>query len=609
MNLRVFKPKSDYGSSTGRTTQAGQAQASPRTGGTVPMNRQVRSLTPGQTLQGEVVSRNGNEVQIRLADDSVMNARLDQNMNIEVGKNMTFEVKNNGSALTLSPLFANVATDVNVLKALDMAGISVNPASVAMTEQMMEAGLPIDKNSVQQLYREINAFPNAEISDIINLHKLGLPVNEENVNQMIAYRNLNYQLLDGMEAIMDAIPNVIEELISNGDLEGAAKLFQELLQMVQGGMAEGVIAGEGDESIESAEGAEQMLEDIALGVQQSTEGLGAVQAEISGLGLADGAQQTSGTLSEGQSIPDGRGLVLAEEGLRQKGATQEQQLSQELRYAVSEELRQVLSDLKLSPQESAELAEQIHQFSRGAVSVDRLLSTVGQMLERAGGEETGGRDAMQFLLSQKGIRTLLTDTLRNSWMLKPEEVADPDKVNSLYKRLDSQLKSLRQVLQDVGQSGSEAYRATTNMSQNVDFMHQLNQMYTYLQLPLHLQQGNAHGDLYVYTNKRGLSAKDGKISALLHLDMEHLGPVDVYVAMQNNNVNTRFYVTDDEMLDFLEAHMDLLTERLQKRGYDCRVSMETRGTEKGDPSNSGLAPILMQEKGMVLSHYAFDVRT
>ena len=600
MNLRVFRPKSDYGSGTSGTGKAAHSQASSGTGGNIPMNRQIRSLTPGQTLQGEVVSRNGNEVQIRLADDTIMNARLDQNMNIEVGKNMTFEVKNNGSALTLSPLFTNVATDVNVLKALDMAGISVNQTSVTMTEQMMEAGLPIDRNSIQQLYREINAFPNAEISDIINLHKLGLPVNEENVNQMIAYRNLNYQLLEGMETVMDAIPGVMEELIANGDLEGAAKLYEELLKMVQGnGLTEGL---PGEEGV-----LQETLENVILGEALTEEA--AMQDTILGLGAAaGGARQGSDASSEMQSVSDGRGSVLAEEGLQQKGAAQEQQISQKLRSAVSEELAKVLSELKLAPRESAELAEQIQQFSRGDVGVDRLLSTAEQMLKQAGGE-AGGRDVMQLLLSQKGIRTLLTDTLRNSWMLKPEEVADPDKVGSLYKRLDGQLKGLRQVLQDVGQNGSEAFRAATNMSQNVDFLHQINQMYTYVQLPLHLQQGKAHGDLYVYTNRRGLAGRDGKVSALLHLDMEHLGPVDVYVAMQNNNVNTRFYVADDAMLDFLEAHMDLLTDRLQKRGYNCSVAMEARGIQRGDSSTGGLAPILMQEKGMVLSQYSFDVRT
>ena len=135
-------------------------------------------------------------------------------------------------------------------------------------------------------------------------------------------------------------------------------------------------------------------------------------------------------------------------------------------------------------------------------------------------------------------------------------------------------------------------------------------MYAYVQLPLRLSGGQTQGDLYVYTNRRKLSAKEGKISALLHLDMEHLGPVDVYVAMEQSKVSTRFFVRDDEMLSFLEANMHLLTKRLSERGYDCSCSMSVRekGQETSSPS-SGIGPILEQEKGLLVARYAFDVRT
>ena len=156
----------------------------------------------------------------------------------------------------------------------------------------------------------------------------------------------------------------------------------------------------------------------------------------------------------------------------------------------------------------------------------------------------------------------------------------------------------------------EAFRATASLSQNVDFLQQLNQMYSYVQLPLHLQQRDAHGDLYVYTNKKNLARKDGNVSALLHLDMENLGPVDVYVAMQNSKVSTKFYLRDDEMIDFMAAHMDILTERLRKRGYDCSYSMAVREEKtSGAATKGGLEPLLKQERGVMLSRYAFDVRT
>ena len=103
--------------------------------------RQIRALIPGQTIQGELVSRNGSDVLIRLTEEFLLNAKLDQNMNLEVGKNLTFEVKNNGRTLTLSPLFTNVATDANAVKALDMAGIPVNEETLTMTREMMKEGL------------------------------------------------------------------------------------------------------------------------------------------------------------------------------------------------------------------------------------------------------------------------------------------------------------------------------------------------------------------------------------------------------------------------------------------------------------------------------------
>ena len=117
------------------------------------INRQIRSLIPGQTIRGEILSREGGEIQLRLSEDLILNARVDQSIHLEQGQSVTFEVKNNGSTLSLSPLFTNVASDVNILKALDMAGLPVNDTSVDMTKQLMEGGLPVNRSFLQQVYR------------------------------------------------------------------------------------------------------------------------------------------------------------------------------------------------------------------------------------------------------------------------------------------------------------------------------------------------------------------------------------------------------------------------------------------------------------------------
>ena len=189
-----------------------------------------------------------------------------------------------------------------------------------------------------------------------------------------------------------------------------------------------------------------------------------------------------------------------------------------------------------------------------------------------------------------------------------EDVESSEKVEELYQKLGKQLKSLAGLLEENGQSSSNAFQAVTNLSRNVDFLQQINQTYAYIQLPLHLRQGeHKTGELFVYTNKKNLAGRDGRVSALLHLDMEHLGPLDVYVALQDTKVSTKFYVQNDTILDYLEANMEVLTQRLKQRGYVCNCETTLR-TELQQTAQA-MAPILKAGGSVPVAQYAFDVRT
>ena len=578
---------------------SGTQSAAGRANGTS-VNRQIQALAPGKTLQGEVVSRNGSQVQIKVADDLILEAKVDRNVNLEVGKTMTFEVRNNGQMLTLSPLFSNTASQANALKALEMASLPVNQTTVSMTGLMMEAGLPIDRASLQQMFREVSSFPEANISDIVDLHRLGLDVNEENLAQISSYKNLTHQLVDGMHTILETLPDSMQAMAAEGNVEGAARMFQDLLEMIQGlpggstgevpgdelqslpAQGETVVAGEGQtdagqiDAGQAAESpvlqtAEERLQDaLTDAVKQTAENMEA-NAKAAVFQLVD----------EGENV----GVTTADKGDLQNLS----QLAQQAFQNGDAELADALRDFVRTVQDGS-LAEQAKALQ--------------QLLEH--GIQSKNHALLGSLLSNNDTQRVLTEGLSRLWTIEPREVADSGKVGELYSRLDRQLKSLAQTLEQNGQGQSAAFKAVSNMNQNLDFLQQLNHAYTYVQLPLRLQQGDAHGDLYVYTNKRNLAARDGQISALLHLDMEHLGPVDVYVVMQQERVNTRFYVRDDEMLDFLEEHMDLLTERLQKRGYNCEFAMQVR--DEGTASESGIKRLMAEEHAQPLARYAFDVR-
>lgn len=177
------------------------------------------------------------------------------------------------------------------------------------------------------------------------------------------------------------------------------------------------------------------------------------------------------------------------------------------------------------------------------------------------------------ILSEPAIGKMLQNALEEKWLLRPEDVADKEKMNSFYEQLKQQTNKLAEAsLSSLGKNAMLT-QSTTQLSQNIDFMNQLNQTFTYVQIPLKMSSQNANGDLYVYTNKKHLSAKDGSVSAFLHLDMTHLGSVDCYVTMQSDKVSTNFKVRDDAILDLIEEHIDLLNERLQKRGYSLNATV------------------------------------
>lgn len=575
---------------SGKTNMENSVQNVPtqQRNNTADINRQIRALVPGQTIHGEIVGRNGSEVRIKLAEDMVLNARVDQNINLELGKALTFEVKNNGAVLMLSPLFTNVASEVNVLKALDMAGLPVNETSVQMAKQLMEAGLPVNKTTLQQVYREIHAFAEGEISDVINLHKLQMPVNESNMEQMAAYRNLTYQLTNAMDTVLSLVPRSVDNMLAAGNVQEAGKLYQMLFTAIEEetALAMKAMAAAGEGGV-ATDGIPQA--DVEAGA-------GSVSAQMAETVTAEAAADPA-------ADPEQVG-ILTKEPAKSEGFPVDAHVRNEL----SESFSQTLDKLEMTPEAKQTFAEQIKAFAQGEGNVSELFQLSEQLLRAA---ENSGREqvVLRECFGRKDFQNLLSEQLKNLWTIRPQDVAEPEKVTELYKRLDRQLDSLTRALEAGGQTESGAYKAASVMSQNLDFLQQLNQMYAYVQLPLHLQQGKAHGDLYVYANRKGLASRGGQVSALLHLDMEHLGPVDVHVTLQDAKVSTKFYVQDDEMLDFLEEHMDLLTQRLKKRGYDCDFSMTARSPQDGKAQDKGLQPILQQDKGVILSQYAFDVRT
>lgn len=542
------------------------------------LQSEIRGMKPGQTLQGTVVSRNGNSVQVALSQELTINAKIDQSINLTLGQLMSFEIKSNsGSLLSLSPLYTNTANVATIMQALSAAGLQETAGNIEMVAVMMEEGMPIDKESILNMSRQLLEFPGQNPTAIIQMTRLGLPVTEANIEQFEQYMNANHQIVGSAETIMNELPGVFAELVNEGKTQQALDFYQSVLDIFATGAEESV-------SLQESAGQETTAGETAQQVaEQRTEG------QVIDI-LSNASSENAGQLAAENGVQNGNGINNAETG--ETAVLNRQQWN-------------TLGDLmkELGVEEA-----QTEQIRNGEMPPKEILNLIKGFMPKGSTSDVLPRE-LGRVLDSKEFQTLLKSEIERQWLIKPENVADPDKVERLYERIRQQSVRLHEALQNADKGDTPAGRSVQNLQNNVDFMNRMNQVFTYIQLPLKMAGNNAHGDLYVYTNKKNLAAKDGNVSALLHLDMEHLGPLDVYVTMQNQKVNTNFTLRDESAMDLIEQHIGLLNERLAKRGYDLKAQFQMKESEDEKDAAGIMQTILNQDKNIsVLSRTSFDMR-
>lgn len=595
------------------TIKSSSQQAAAATEATFP--KMVKSLVPGTTIQGEIIAKNGNEVQIRIDKDTVLQARLEQDVNVEEGQNIRFQVKNNGTTLTLSPLLTNTAQADNVYKALQMAGLPINESTVAMTDEMMKLGMSIDSRSLQNMFKDVVTHTDASATDVVFLHKMDMPLTESNLRQIQNYTELQHEVVKGMQDVTDALQGLINstggadvaagvDIAAGADVAAGAagvdantltqyqNLVKELISDTLMGMlpdgagAAGDVTGgnpaggiSGDVLAAGVSGADLVGEVPAGGISGNAWTAGISGADLAGEALADAPMSGNAALIKGV-LQDAAFSELLNNGL----------FTEEEAAGFLKEAAGLLTEkgITLSENTTQEMMKALLNITAG---------------------NTQEAESLQRLFSGKVWKNLLESTVKTQWSLTPETLPKEGEVGKVYEKIVKSLHTLNETLQQSGAQNTALQESITNLSENIDFMNQLNQMYTYVQLPLKMQNGEKNGELYVFTNKRSLAEKDGEVSALLHLTMEHLGPLDVYVKMNQGKVSTEFTVEKEETLLFLEKNMSILTDRLQKRGYDISCKMKVKD-EAGEPENPVERLLTEKQNGAVSVHaqYAFDVR-
>lgn len=573
-------------------------------------------LKPGSVISGEIAEVNEDSVKLKLSGDRFINARLDTQVNVEPGQSMSFQVTGEISQPELRPLYANLTASAAAEAALDQAGLPATGPNINMVNTMMEQGMPVNREALRAMARLASLHPAQNPSTVVELTKLGVPVTESNINQLENYKSFEHQIINDAETMSEGMGELLGEV--------SEELTGEILSLVSGesGEAQELIdllkaAFPGEAAAEPEAGgalADGVPSQAAAGTEPEIAGAGkkliidGALADGEGFDIATDGEKNPGTQAEAGLKAQGESPARAQSDISAAG--QEVSVKEGDRA-----FETVLKELSERLKEAGASQEEITLLSENRLPGDRLVNLTAGLYEQLSSGQIKYdplKQTLEKLFKTDGFKDTAKNELMKKLTLKPGEVADKEKVEELYKRLNEQSEKAAEILRKAGKADTPAMQSAQSLKENVRFMNDLNQMMQYVQLPLKMARENTHGDLYVYTKNKKQLGKDGKVSALLHLDMETLGPMDVYVAMQTDTgrVNTHFYLRDEETLDFIMANIDKLDKRLSDKGYNMHTTVTTRDIKEDKGIVDAFLTTAAGEgtSNSRVSKYSFDVR-
>lgn len=584
MSISLFKGADYNGISNNQTLSSAKLDSSLQEVANKYPNSDISQLMQRSTVSGQVIATGDNEVTLLLDNNTTINAKVEGSSQLLEGMLMSFEVKGgSNNSLSLRPLFINMNNLPAAKSALDAASLPATPRNLEMTNALMNESMSISKDALLEMAKTVASFPNHNPADIVSLTKLGMPVNETNLNQFSNYQNFEHHIINDVVNLSEGIPQLISENMPE-NVQEVLNTTKEIIDMLEESVSEientDVTATENGESVKSD----------TIGQNVSTGNV--IENKISDV-INNDAQRTDKVSQDNEDILT-KADVIKSETIDSSTLTKVNNLCD------------MLGLNRMAP-------------NADNSSFLKTISTVIEMLndiETESDGEDGGekqksliKDNLMDILGSKDFADSLSDSLKSQWTLKPEYVAKEDAVSKLYERTLRQTQRLINILEQSNVKADSLLNSAASMNENVNFMNQLNQFVNYVQIPLKMNNQDANGELLVYTNKKNLKDKDGNLTALLHLDMDNLGPMDVYVSMTNyDKVSTHFYLQSDELIDFIESNLHILDERLNAKGYNMKSVVSKKESGEFTPITEEFVKDDMGSVSAKVSSLRFDVR-
>ena len=576
-------------------------------------------LQEGQTLKGVVSDVHGKEITLSMEDGSSFTGKLPDASQYSIGQKAAFQITSlDNNTIYMKAVNGAYLLDMEdtIEQALEEASLPKSDRNIEVVRSLLQNQQSISRENIMSSIQLCARFPKADVNAVITMKRLNLPMTQESVQQFENYQNQNHQLLSKMNTLTNDIANMLNSIGSQVP-RLAGEIGARILAMALEGnptleeqaLAEAALEGQPDSvAAENPELKEAALTDTKVETtnadttELTEEEVAKVQGSETAADEAGEAAQTQGPLARMRqlftTLTDGNAAArtaLTESGLSEDFRTPF--IHEQTGFILSPEDRQTFANFLSDYPIPEELKQGI---ADGTITARQFLTAIKDILPNLSEEQSGK------LLTSKAFQDLVKAQFTSGWTVSPEQLKKEQALDVIYDKMSRQFETLSHFSEQVLGKNifSQLSQNASDMSNNLDFMKMMNQTFQYIQLPLKLQNQNTHGDLYVMTRKESLRKNPDKLSVLLHLDMDHLGTLDIQIKKENTAVSANFFVSTKETKDLLERNIELLNNAINEQGYafTSQLSMKEKDIDVVKDFIGADAPV------GDLKRYNFDLR-
>lgn len=529
-------------------------------------------------IKGEIIDLRYQEVKIILEPSGqVLTARVSSDVPLSIGQTASFVVSDkSGDQITLRFLSSS-NTPINdlVYKALYSSGLGASERNIAIVQELLKYNMPVDKNTILSLIKLSSTYPDTDLSTLTLMHKNKLPISANSIAQFEAYQEGTHQLLNKLNSLAARITDLV---------------FNNAITTINTNQDSNIPYNMSSDIEDNSSPLSNMSSDISVNMTNIEDTYIVneffnLNKEILNI-LRDRQSQTMEFLPETEikNIFTDKEIIMLQDSFNLPASSDSM----------------TLKKLFILVNNSPDKVDSFSSIANNTLTAHLFHAFIGVSSYMT----APGKEKLLFLLNTHTYQNLISEALHNRWTLSPQDLTVKGKITEYFSRLHNDLEKFLKISTGNKELDFQDIKSSINKLQdNLQFMRDLNDLFLYIQLPMRLTRQDAHGDLYVFTKNKQSPDITDQVSVLLHLDMPHLGPIDIHMTMKDRNVQTIFYL-EKTSEDIISEYLHELIDALSKKGYNLQVK-----TQVSESKPDFITDILEQDiTDQSVYRHSFDIR-